>query len=125
MLVILPRPSCMQVETRLRRPTSHVPYGIGRKGIILYLEYRSVYPFRLNWLPRPPLQQASVSPPLEPKGGATLACGEGAGGANSDDSRESLTLLSTRWYRQSFDLQQQINPWVPLIEKSRSLTVIK
>ncbi len=35
-------------------------------------------------------QQASVSPSLDPKGGATLACGPG--GPNSDDWTESLAL---------------------------------
>jgi hypothetical protein len=39
-----------------------------------------------------PLPQASVSPLLGTKGGTTLACGRGAGGANSDDWRESLAL---------------------------------
>jgi hypothetical protein len=46
---------------------------------------------RPNWLPPPPLPQASVSP-LEPKGGQHLLVGEGAGGAHSDDWRESLAL---------------------------------
>jgi hypothetical protein len=50
--------------------------------------------------PPPPLPQASVSPPWNQwgGGGATLACGEREGGANSDDWRESLHgILYTLW----------------------------
>jgi hypothetical protein len=65
------------------RPLFHINrYNLTRRGIILYLEYQSVCPvsIRLNW--------------SETKGGggATLACGWGGGGANSDDWRESLAL---------------------------------
>ncbi len=37
-------------------------------------------------------QLVCVFPPLDPKGGATLACGGGGGGLNSDDWTESLAL---------------------------------
>ena len=48
---------------------------------------------RPNWLPPPPLPQASVSPPgTKGGGGQHLLVGEGAGGAHSDDWRESLAL---------------------------------
>ncbi len=51
------------------------------RGIILYLEYHNVCPFvRIASPPPPPIPLASVSSPLEPKGGggeATLACGWG------------------------------------------------
>jgi hypothetical protein len=51
--------------------------GRGRTGITLYLEYQSTrLSLRPNWFPPPPLPRANVSP-LEPEGGATLACGWG------------------------------------------------
>jgi hypothetical protein len=40
-----------------------------RRGIILYLEYQSVCSFVLIVSPRPPLPQASVSPPTGTKEG--------------------------------------------------------
>ncbi len=43
-----------------------------RTGVILYLEYQSVCPI-VGIGPPPPSPQASVSPPLDPKGGATLS----------------------------------------------------
>ncbi len=39
-----------------------------------------------------PLSCKWVCPPPGTKGEATLACGRGGGGANSDDLRESLAL---------------------------------
>ncbi len=51
---------------------------------------------RPNWLTTPTLRLASMSPPLGTKGRGggrqRLPAGEGAGGANSDDWRESLAL---------------------------------
>ncbi len=63
------------------------------KVIIVHIEYQNVCPFVGIGSPLPPRQQASVSPPLGPKGGgATLPCGWGGGGPNSDDWKESLAL---------------------------------
>jgi hypothetical protein len=55
-----------------------------------------------NWLPLPTLLQVSVSPGT--KGEATLACGRGGGGANSDNWRESpaLCILYGLLYRKFF-----------------------
>jgi hypothetical protein len=57
--------------------------GMGRTGIILYLEYHSVCPF-VELAPPAPSPASECVPPL--------LAGEGAGGANSDDWRESLAL---------------------------------
>ncbi len=44
--------------------------------------------------PPPPPPQASVSPPhLGPGGRATLACGVGGGGPNSDEGTDTLVLF--------------------------------
>ncbi len=43
--------------------------------------------------PSPPPSQASVSPPLDPKGeGQHSLAGEGVGGPNSDEGTDSLVL---------------------------------
>jgi hypothetical protein len=51
---------------------------------------------RTNWLPPPFHPQASVAPPLVPSGGDTLARGEGAGGANSDEGTDTLVLYGSK-----------------------------
>jgi hypothetical protein len=47
---------------------------------------------RSNWLPPPLSRKRVCPPPLEPKGGQHSHAGEEAGGANSNDWRESLAL---------------------------------
>ncbi len=59
-----------------------------RRGIIVYLEYQIVcMPHRRNWV-HPPPPQASVSPPLDPKGG------EGMRGPRLDRKPGTLSVYS-------------------------------
>ncbi len=68
--------------------------GAGSRGIILYREYQSVCSFVRIGSAHPHLPPASVCPlPRGTKGeGQHSLAGEEAGGANSDDWRESLAL---------------------------------
>ncbi len=59
-----------------------------RRGIIAYIEYQIVCPF--VGIRSHPL--ASVSPPLDSKGGETLNCGWTGEGPNSDEWTESMAL---------------------------------
>ncbi len=61
-----------------------------RTGIILYIEYQSVYTFVGIGSPHPLPPSECVSPLGPKKGGATLACGWG--GPYSDDRTESMAL---------------------------------
>ncbi len=66
----------------------NISYNTGRPVEGLYLEYLCP-----NWLSPPPLPPARVSPPPVTKAGVQHSlAGEGAGGANSDDFRESLSI---------------------------------
>jgi hypothetical protein len=47
---------------------------------------------RPNWLHRPPYPHASVAPPLVPRGVTHSLAGEGAGGAKSDEGKDTLVL---------------------------------
>jgi hypothetical protein len=68
----------------------------------LHDAYRGIIPrvpeclsLRPNWLPPPPTippKRVFPPPPGTTGGGQHLLAGEGAGGANSDDWRESLAL---------------------------------
>jgi hypothetical protein len=64
-----------------------------RRGIILYLEYQSVCPFFLIGYTRPLPVSECVPPLWNQRGGRQHSlAGEGTGGANSNDWRESLAL---------------------------------
>ncbi len=65
-----------------------------RRCITVYIEYQSVCPFVGIGPPHThSLAQASVSPPLDPKGRKQhFLAGEVVGGHNSDDWKESLAL---------------------------------
>ena len=63
---------------------------VTRKRIKVYIEYQSVCPFVVIESPPP---QASVPPPLDPKGeGATLPCEWGGGGTQFGQLEERLAL---------------------------------
>jgi len=51
---------------------------------------------RRNWVPPPPTSQASVSPPLDPKGEATLSCG-GVGDTQFGRLDRKPGTLDTLW----------------------------
>ncbi len=68
------------------------------RGIILYLEYGTRVSVSSSELATPAPSPASECVPPGTKGGGQHSLvGKGAGGANSDDWRESLALLSTPW----------------------------
>jgi hypothetical protein len=74
--------------------------SVHRRRILRYLEYQNVFPPSSELLPPPPTPSPASECvlPLEPKGegGQHSLAGEGAGGANSNDWRESLAgTLST------------------------------
>ncbi len=76
------------VEMLLYAGTVHIVEEL----YVLCLEYGTIMSVPSSKLaPPPPLPPATV-PPAGTKGRATLACGWGGGGANSDDWRESLAL---------------------------------
>jgi hypothetical protein len=75
-----------------KTPTSAV-IGYVRRGIILHITRVPECPsLRPNWFLLSPLLQASVPPPLEPKGGQHSLAFEGVGGTNSDEWTESMAL---------------------------------
>ncbi len=65
--------------------------NFSHRGIILYLEYHSVCPFVRIGSAHPPPASECV-PPFNLRGGQHSPAGEGMGGPNSDDWRESLAL---------------------------------
>jgi hypothetical protein len=62
--------------------------------LYLFLEYQSICPFVRIGSPRPLSRQRVCPPPQNQRvgGGQHSLAGEGAGGADSDDWRESLAL---------------------------------
>ncbi len=66
-----------------------------RRGIILYLDYRTTVSVPSSELAHRPLSRKRVFPSLGTgeEGGQHSLAGERAGGAKSDDWRESLALV--------------------------------
>jgi hypothetical protein len=83
--------------------------GVGHKLHNIYLEYHSVCPSSKWYLspPPPPLPQASVTLPPEPKGvgGNTRLQVKGWGSPNSDDWRKSLAFCLLCGVGGSFSVQ--------------------
>ncbi len=75
------------LRLHIRRVRRGIIYSIHRVPECLSL--------RRNWVPPPPPPQASVSLPLDPKGGSNTRLRVRCGGPNSDDWTESMALVYT------------------------------
>jgi hypothetical protein len=74
------------------------PMSLGAARVVWQRKIHRVYIVRgflsgrPNWLPLPLSQASAALPPLVPGGGTHSLVGEGAGGANSNEGKDTLDI---------------------------------